>query len=185
MSDWEIHFASTPSQLGPICLSKNDVPELAQAIVIEWNPRFTRRLGDAIFNPTTFQSKIRLAIPLWPRASFQDKRETVVHEACHLIVWYKLGQFIKPHGPEWRQAMENCGVQPLRTHEVDRTDLARRQRRFVLLDCPNQGHEHKCRMGVREFNQIHKGVVMECKKCGLVVKLEAVEEEDWTTNAKA
>jgi hypothetical protein len=26
----------------------NGVPELAQAIVVEWNSRFTRRLGDGI-----------------------------------------------------------------------------------------------------------------------------------------
>ena len=90
----------------------NNVPELAQAIVIEWNRRFTRRLGDAVFNPITFQSRIRLSIPLWPRASPQDRMETVVHEACHLIAWHKFGLFVAPHGAEWRQAMKNCGVQP-------------------------------------------------------------------------
>jgi SprT protein len=153
----------------------NDVPELAQAIVIEWNRRFTRRLGDAVFNPITFQSKIRLSIPLWPRASSQDRRETVVHEACHLIVWHKFDQLVAPHGSEWKAAMKNCGVQPVRTHDVDRAGLARRQRRFILLDCPN---EHLCRMGVREFNQIQRGMVMECKVCGLVVNpTSAVEEE--------
>jgi SprT protein len=151
------------------------VPELAQAIVIEWNPRFTRRLGDAVFNPTTFQSKIRLSIPLWPRASIQDRMETVVHETCHIIVWHKFGLFIAAHGPEWKQAMRNCGIQPERTHDVDRTGLARRQKRFILLDCPN---EHKCRMTAREFNQIQKGTVMECKVCGLVVGREAAVEED-------
>jgi SprT protein len=156
----------------------NNVPELAQAIQIEWNPRFTRRLGDAIFNPTTFQSKIRLSIPLWPRASSQDRMETVVHEACHIIVWHQFGLFIKAHGPEWKQAMENCGVQPERTHDVDRTGLARRQKRFILLDCPHQGHDHKCRMTAKEFNQIRRGVVMECKKCGLVVGRESAIKED-------
>ena len=34
---------------------------------------------------------IRLSIPLWPRASDQDRRETVIHEACHLIAFYKHG----------------------------------------------------------------------------------------------
>jgi SprT protein len=104
-----------------ICLAchQNEVPELAQAIVIEWNRRFTRRLGDAVFNPITFQSKIRLSIPLWPRASSQDKRETVVHEAGHLIVWHKFGLVVKAHGSEWKAAMMNCEVEPLRTHEVD------------------------------------------------------------------
>ena len=26
----------------------NGVPELAQAIIVEWNPRFTRRLANAV-----------------------------------------------------------------------------------------------------------------------------------------
>jgi SprT protein len=156
----------------------NDVSELAQTIVIEWNRRFTRRLGDAVFNPITFQSKIRLSIPLWPRASIQDRMETVVHEACHLIVWHKFGLFIAAHGPEWKQAMEKCGVEPERTHDVDRTGLACHQKRFILLDCPNQNTEMKCRMGVREFNLVQRGVVMECKVCGLVVRPEAVVEEE-------
>jgi SprT protein len=157
---------------------QNGLPELAQAIIIEWNRRFTRRLGDAVFNPITYQSRIRLSIPLWPRASSQDRMETVVHEACHIIVWHKFDLFVAPHGPEWRQAMKNCGVEPLRTHDVDRTGLARRQQRFILLDCPNHGIEHKCRMSAKEFNQIRGGAMMECKVCGLVVQRESAVEVD-------
>jgi SprT protein len=159
---------------------QNGLPELAQAIVIEWNRRFTRRLGDAVFNPITFQSRIRLSIPLWPRASQQDRKETVIHEACHIIVWHKFGLFVAPHGPEWKAAMKNCDVQPERTHDVDRSELYRPQRRFILLDCPNQGHDHKCRMSAKEFNQIQKGAVLECKVCGLVVKMESAVEEERT-----
>jgi SprT protein len=102
----------------------------------------------------------------------------VVHETCHIIVWHKFNQFVKPHGSEWKAAMANCGLQPERTHDVDRSGLYRPQRRFILLDCPNHGHDHKCRMSVREFNQIQRGAVMECKVCGLVVGRESVMEED-------
>jgi len=77
-------------------------------------------------------AKIRLSTPLWPRASAQDRRETVIHEACHCIVGFKHGR-VAAHGAEWKQAMRNCGVEPLRTHSVDRTGLARRQRQFTLL----------------------------------------------------
>jgi SprT protein len=155
----------------------NEVPELAQAVLVEWNRRFTRRLGDAAYNSITFRARVRLSTPLWPRASENDRRETVIHEACHLITFYKFGQ-VAQHGLEWKEAMRNCGLQPERTHSVDRTGLARRQRRFILLDCPSQGHDHKCRMGVREFNLVQRGTVMECKKCGLVVRRESAVEED-------
>jgi hypothetical protein len=55
----------------------NEVPELSQVIVVEWNRRFTRRLGDAAYSPITFRAKIRLSLPLWPRATDQDKRGIV------------------------------------------------------------------------------------------------------------
>jgi SprT protein len=151
------------------------VPELIPSITIEWNPRFTRRMGDASYSPITFRARVRLSVPLWPRASEQDRRETVVHEACHIIVKYKFGPLVKDHGVEWKQAMRNCGVEPLRLHSVDRTGLARHQRLFILNDCPN---EHQCRMSVREYNQVQRGAVMECKKCGLVVNQESPVEED-------
>ena len=37
----------------------NNVPELAQVIVVEWNPRFTSRLGDAGYSSITFRARIR------------------------------------------------------------------------------------------------------------------------------
>lgn len=158
---------------------RNGVPELAQAIQIEWNRRFTRRMGDALYNPFTFRARIRLSnSPLWARASDQERFETVVHEASHVIAWYTFGLSIKAHGPEWRQAMRNCGVEPVRTHSVDRTGLVRRQRRSVLLDCPGQGIDHKCRITARKFNLVQRGAVLYCKKCGIDINRESPIEKD-------
>ncbi len=154
----------------------NHVPELAQVITVEWNRRFTRRLGDALYDPRSFRARIRLSGPLWERASEQDRRETVIHEACHVIVAYKFGS-VHPHGQKWRKAMRNCGVEPIRGHNVDRSGLARRQRRFILCDCPR---ETKCRVGVRLFNAMRRGGELRCGKCGLLLDREAVMEEEGT-----
>jgi SprT protein len=156
---------------------RNNVGELAQVIVVEWNPRFTRRLGDAAYSSTTFRARIRLSSPLWPRAPEVDHRETVIHEACHIITGYRFG-FVAQHGPEWKEAMRNCGVEPLRLHAVDRTGLARKQRRFILLDCPNHGIEHKCRCTIRELNRLRRGVEMWCRNCGLHLDRDVAVEED-------
>ena len=86
----------------------------------------------------------------------RSRRETVIHEACHCIVGYKHG-VVAHHGSEWKTAMKNCGVEPLRNHTVDRTGLARRRRLFILLDCPNEGLEKKCRIHARQFNLVKKG----------------------------
>ena len=158
--------------------------ELAQVIVVEWNQRFTRRMGDASYNPFTYRARIRLSIPLWPRASEQERRETVIHETCHCIVKYKHGPFVSDHGEEWRQAMRACGVEPLRTHNVDRSGLVRRQRQFVLLDCPNESVEKKCRMNAREYNLVQQGAEMWCKVCGLPLTRNLAIEEDRATCAE-
>ena len=161
----------------------NHVPELSQVIVVEFNSRFTRRLGDGGYDPATFRASIRLSIPLWGRASEIDKRETVIHEACHVVVGFKFGQ-VAAHGFEWKAAMGACGVEPLRTHSVNRTGLVRRQRRFVLLDCPNPGVEHKCRCTAREFNLLRRGTEFWCKRCGLHLNRESAVQEDGTGSLK-
>jgi SprT protein len=158
-------------------LVQKKIAEVGQVIVVEWNRRFTKRLGDGGYNPVTFQSKIRLSVPLWPRASEQDRRETVIHEACHVIVGFKHG-VAAAHGYEWKESMKNCGVEPLRTHSVDRTGLIRRHRRYILCDCPNEGIEKKCRITAREYNLVRRGKEYWCKVCGLHLDQNASIEED-------
>ena len=163
---------------------RNDAEVLAQVIQVEWNRRFTRRLGDGMYSLVSYRARIRLSVPLWSRASDEDKRETVVHEACHCIVGFKQGYVRRPHGPEWKQAMRNCGVEPLRLHTVDRTGLTRRQRRFALLDCPNRGVGHKCRITVRQFNMLKRGTEFYCKRCGIHVTKSSPVEEDRATKVQ-
>jgi len=152
---------------------RNGVPELAQAVVIEWSRRFTRRMGDAMYSPISFRARIRLSVPLWGRASEQDQRETVLHETCHVIVEFKFGR-VAPHGSLWKEAMLNCGVKPIRTHSVDRSGLTR-QRRFVVCDCPA---EKKCRINAKMFNSLRRGVEFRCKVCGLDLDQSSSIEED-------
>ena len=37
-------------RMDKICCERNEVPELAQTFLVEWNPRFTCRLGDASYS---------------------------------------------------------------------------------------------------------------------------------------
>lgn len=147
---------------------QNGVRQLSDSIMVEWNSRFTRRLGDAVYFRSTGLGRIRLSIPLWPRASDQDRRETVIHEACHVIVGYKFCN-APHHGAEWKAAMRACGIKPSRTHEIDRTDLTRKKRLFVVLDCPNPDIKRKCHVGVRLRNRLQKGDVITCRVCALVI----------------
>src|SRR6185436_3239730 len=86
----------------------NGVPEIIPRISVQFNPRFTNRMGDALFNGTIM--RIRLSTPLWGRASDEQKRETVIHEACHIIARYKHGLDIRPHGYHWISCMKKAGI---------------------------------------------------------------------------
>lgn len=105
-------------------------------IVIEWNNTFTRRMGDAIYFPLEKKGRIRLSLPLWPRASEQERRETVIHELCHVLnEWFrfnKSGYRYNPgHGTSWKRLMLTVGLAPKRCHSVDRTGLKRKVTRVA------------------------------------------------------
>jgi len=102
-----------------------------------------------------------------------------------VIVGYKFGGYVAfPHGSEWKQAMRYCGVEPLRTHTVDRSGLARRQRLFILLDCPNEDIDRKCRCTAKEYNILRRGTEFWCKRCGLHLNQNSSIEEDRTATAQ-
>lgn len=163
---------------------RNGVAELANSIMVEWNQRFTRRLGDAIYVRSTGLGRIRLSIPLWPRASEKDRRETVIHETCHVIVGYKFCN-APHHGAEWKAAMRACGVEPSRTHQIDRSGLIRKKRLFVVLDCPNPDINKKCHVGVRLFNRFQRGHSVTCRVCALVIDGNAKVVPEQTACSKS
>ena len=115
------------------------VPELFAKITVEWNNRFTRKMGDANWK----LNRVRFSVPLWPRASEDERRTTVIHEVCHLVANYKYKLFEKrgrrnPHGQEWKHLMKLCGIRPERCHNVDRTGLKRHNTRTkykVYCEC--------------------------------------------------
>lgn len=100
-------------------------PYLCDKINISFNKRFTRRMGDASF----ITKQIRLSgSELWARATPEQRRQTIIHEACH-IVQALLSPSERPHGPVWRQLMVKCGLEPKRCHSVSRAGLKRNYKR--------------------------------------------------------
>jgi SprT protein len=157
--------------------------DLLEVLRIEWNSRFTRRLGEAQYSylqkrPDVFNmsgkseptAAVRLSVPLWERASEADRHETVVHEVCHLVDCHEA--FLanrpngKPHGVMWQRLMRRCGVEPRTYHNVDRTGLKRRQRRYPAT-C---GCREVLLSGVR-VSRMRRGAEYRCTKCGKKIEL--------------
>jgi len=111
-------------------------------VKIEFNPRFTSKLGDARFSHPG--PRIRLSEPIWPIIPVAERRDTVIHEICHIVVGAEhhekyqggyRGKRPKAHGLEWQSKMRACGLEPRRCHEVD-VGLVPGTRKTMRLHCP-------------------------------------------------
>lgn len=136
-------------------------------VEIGFNYRYTRVLGRAVF-PLNGKPKIILAAKIWARASQKERRETVIHETCHLIAYHEAkGKRIRPHGDEWKALMWRCGVKPNRTHDVDVTGLSKRKTIQATCDCPAPHYLTK-----RKANRILEGTLQcRCTRCKTLVEV--------------
>ncbi len=125
-------------------LDRNEVNYLANMIRVHWNKRFIRKFADAgyIVNPP--RGIIRLSPLIWERASDTERRETIIHEACHIVAFHLYGTEIKPHGIEWRQAMANCEVEPVRCHSIPLIGI----NHFHVRECP-KAEANRCSITAR------------------------------------
>jgi SprT protein len=146
-------------------------PELCGRIRVTWSGRFNARMGDARWDKGRGVGLIRLSRPLWPRASAEERRETVIHEACHVIADYRYGGK-QGHGPRWRQMMARCGYPaPQRCHSVDRDAvLARRQRRRVEVR-GRCGCAEGVVLGPVQARRLRAGAEYRCRTCSQRVAL--------------
>ena len=90
----------------------NDVPRLAYAIETKMTNRLTKNYGSAYYS----KRMIFLSNDLYAPANKVMQYEIMVHMACHFITrfkWMRSQQYTtlpKPHGPEWRAAMDATKV---------------------------------------------------------------------------
>ena len=100
----------------------NDCPELSALITYEWSNRLTTTIGKAYCNRNRKTWRIKLSRPLFAKADTEERKNTVAHETCHLIVWYKYNEYhTNPHashGYTWRKCMIEAGYTPSRYHNV-------------------------------------------------------------------
>ena len=110
----------------------NEVPSLTPQIQYRFLNRLTRVFGQAWYH----KKLIEISIPLWHRATLQERRQLIIHETCHIVSMYKHGTHITAHGSEWKQCMIKCGVPAERCHHVNRDGLVRQYVKYeVQCDC--------------------------------------------------
>jgi len=136
-------------------------------VKIFFNKRFTARMGDATYS---FPGpRIRLSEPMWPMISQAERRDTVIHETCHIVVMHedslagRTGRNrSKAHGPEWRQKMRACGLEPARLHDFDVSKLPNSRKKFKLYCSCDTFPVTKNRL-----KKVLRGeATFRCRKCG-------------------
>jgi predicted SprT family Zn-dependent metalloprotease len=105
-------------QDGAACLRMKEVP------TVEWR-NYSVTAGRAYMK----DNLICLSRPLLDSPS--KVRETVLHELAHIYVYRKHGTKARPHGREWRQAMQRLGLSPNVYHNYA-CERKSRQPKFFL-----------------------------------------------------
>lgn len=152
-------------------LQQNGVSYLSNMIRVRWNKRFVKKFADAGYGGNPPRGIIRIGTRIWERASETERRETIIHETCHIVAFHLHGTEIKPHGTEWKAAMAKCGVEPIRCHDVNLFGIAL----FRVLGCPKPEDE-RCTFSRRTFTHMKRtGAIFHCTICGKGIGAEQIE----------
>jgi len=92
---------------------------------IEWcfSSRFKTTLGqaEAWLDKEDGRKRwsIKLASRLWMEMSPAERKNTIVHEVCHLAAMHLYTELDDDHGPEWQALMRKCNEDPFMVSYVD------------------------------------------------------------------
>jgi len=147
----------------------NGVPEIAQRIVVKWSERYTSCMGTAAYRGK-FDMTVTFSGPLWPRADEAERTNTIVHEACHIIAFYKAHGYFKitAHGPEWKRCMRRAGYQPTRCHTVDNSGLTKARKKYAYTCACQRTHQ----LGATRHKRAQNGSVYRCNRCKQNIQLK-------------
>jgi predicted SprT family Zn-dependent metalloprotease len=156
------------------------VPEFAEMIECEVNGRLQTTMARARMKIVEGVKTYTMIInpELWKRATDQEKKNTTIHEVCHLVEFYVYGkvQRIKAgHGPIWDSYMRRCGLNPReeRFHCVECSDMQRRQHRWDATCCCGMVNKVSTTLARRIMNNT---AAYRCRMCGSKVEIKLQKE---------
>ena len=152
------------------------VPELVNLLYVDFNNRYTNKLGSAQprYNAVSRHLEsalIQFSTQLWKLATEKQRHEVVVHETCHVVNNYLNGRYVKGHGREWAALMNRCGLPANRCHTVDRSALRQnRKRHHIQCHCPNGIY-----VTSNIITKIANGQRRRCNGCGFIVTFQELQ----------
>ena len=147
--------------------------EIVPTIRLQWNSRFTRRMGDArVTDRYAHQGIVRLSSKLFPLATPEARWTTMVHEIAHIYAEIDVPGC--HHGPAWAWWMTMFGLPAARCFEAEGTFTNALALHVVSgrfgAPCPQCGKLVHCSKKTRKAWIRHKQA-RGCLSCG--ARLEA------------
>jgi predicted SprT family Zn-dependent metalloprotease len=114
--------------------------KLAQAVSVRWHGRLRTTAGQAYYA----QALVRMN-PKLLQFGMEEVETTLRHELAHLVARFRAGRRrIDPHGPEWRQACRDLGLEDeKRCHDLPLPRTRQRVR-----------HRYRCPQCRREYGRV-------------------------------
>lgn len=138
---------------------------IIKEVSVNWASSFTRKAGVAELNLRTQEASIRLSSKLFALATIEQQRETIIHEACHIVVFLTKPWTIEtegPHGISWQSCMRSCGYSnPERCHNIKRTEDMRSPNRRVTAYCGCGS----VNITLNRYTRMQKGASYICLRC--------------------
>ena len=101
-------------------LTKCNSINIFHLVEVSFSTKMTRSLGNMLYSEVAgglykgmiIRARIGLSEILWPFINQTERRNTIIHEVCHLAAFHHHGIDIKAHGKEWKRYMELCNLPP-------------------------------------------------------------------------
>ncbi len=133
-------------------LSRSQRSKLEHPLLVVWNYRMRSCAGRAIAG-TTIHLNYRLLIH-----NPEELQATYYHELAHIWAYCLYGS--RGHDQQWQTLMAWLGESATRTHRMNVTHLAYRQKRY-LYRCDCQPHY----LSAHRHAKIQRGLVYRCRTC--------------------
>ena len=98
----------------------------------------------------------------------EQVRETTLHEYAHLLAVHRCGARAANHGPDWKQAMLDLGLEPKVRHNLPVQRNTKRRR--VVYTC------RKCQIEIIRSRRLNARRKYYHVKCGGEIRLTRIEE---------
>jgi SprT protein len=132
-----------------------DLLHVEKRIIWIWNERAINRAGCAHLADRC----IELSRKTWKASSDAERKETAVHELCHIVAWDRHRE--RGHGVWWKLVMAEAGYpRAKRCHAIDTSKLTLHKKWPLFCDC-------KCHMVSRRYynSVVNKTKRARCIKC--------------------